>query len=141
MDKRLIIGDSLGAEVHSAAGIDLGSNNFLITDHPHPFVVVTAIVLLLLVIYYLYVGFIKSSFTGDWACIEREYGKISIDHNTVVDHCVAKIRGMCPRTFHGHVAGNSIYLKVGDEMIAGVVHDNQIYWNNGETWKRVNAMI
>lgn len=99
-------------------------------DHPHPVILCVIVIVLMIVIYYIYVAFIKVCFNGKWISNNENRGFISLKHNKWNDSVIVD------DFIKGYVKGNAIYLHVNNKISLGILYDNNIYWLNGDVWKR-----
>lgn len=105
-------------------------------DHPHPLFLLAIGIIVILVLYLMYLSFVKSNLSGSWYNTDlntksgRSGNRIKISHNvwndtfTINDNLV------------GTVVGNALYIK-SPALTMGIVNKKKIYWlNTGEIWHR-----
>ncbi len=106
-------------------------------EHPNPTLILSFVVILLLIIYYIYISFVKNSFSGIWISDNDQIFKIY--HNKWSDNINIMqmyIDGSNDIYYaNGYVLGNAIYLLEFDSISMGVIYNNKIYWaNSNEVW-------
>ncbi len=96
-------------------------------DNPHPVLITVIAFVLVMLIYYIYVVFIKVNFGGKWFIEEKEQKSVIIHHNLWSDGVTIDNIGT------GYIKGGAIYVSNGK---MGVLYNNNIYWTDKTVWKR-----
>ncbi len=96
------------------------------SENPNPVTLVLIIVAIVLVMWAVYIGFIKKSPAGVW--YDAEDNKHTIMHD--------KWRGviLVDNQYSGAVNGHLVLLTKDDEVHTGLWLGNQIQWTDGSSW-------
>lgn len=96
-------------------------------QNPSPLLLFVFFTILLIFMYYIYVGVIKECFNGRWYSSTGDI--YVIKHNRWSDN--VSVGGI-----KGYVSGGGIYLFDGNIMYTGALKNNNIYWIGGDIWRR-----
>lgn len=112
-------------------------------SNPNPVVIMTICITVFVIIYAIYVIFIKINFGGKWVIGGRS---VEIIHNKWFDtiHLDIPADHIKPSntTINGWVSGNAIFLQTdAREPIKGILFDDTITWNDRSTWIRPKTVV
>lgn len=106
-------------------------------EHPHPLLLTSIILIIIMLIYFLYITMIKRDFSGEWY---SDGYMATVTHCRWTDRLVIDIG---QDQFDGQVIGNAIYMISADsnDILKGVYYDKKIYWTFGSgalgnVWQR-----
>jgi hypothetical protein len=111
------------------------------TDNPHPALILVICLTTILVIYIIYVLFIKTTFAGHWY---TNNGKIKLNHNKFTDTVSISMfikpasTKFSYKNGTGYVNGGAIYI----DDNKGIMVDHKIHWvNSSDVWSRKSFIV
>jgi hypothetical protein len=99
------------------------------SENPHPFVMLSIVIVVIMVMYCIYVNVIKPHIGGKW--IDDDDVSRTIVHNKWTDVVYADSK------YRGVFKGNLLLMQIDDKMHMGIYINNQIRWMNGDIWYSV----
>ncbi len=97
-------------------------------DNPDPDKLVVIVAVMFIVIYYIYIAFIKTSLSGQWYDGRNTY---IIEHNAWTDDLrFSDLEGSWSARsgVAGHASGGAVYMYINERWLAGVYSDDVISW-------------
>jgi len=109
-------------------------------EHPNPLIVISYIVIVICIMYYTYILFVKKSLTGEWYDYSKE--RIDILHNKWNDVLVITYKNS-NKVIYGKVCGKGVKINFnGDKTRLGVFHEEKIYWaGSDDVWKQFKYLV
>lgn len=99
------------------------------SENPHPFTILLIIFVVVVLIYFMYIEFIKKSISGRW--VDEKNIEYVIIHNKYGDN----LNFIMPNDIkQGYLKGYIVILYNGKTMQTGVNIKNTIEWTDGTRW-------
>jgi hypothetical protein len=96
------------------------------TENPTPFMTLFIILIIVTVMYFIYINFIKKTITGIW--LDENDKTHNILHNKWKDTIIID------RKYHGLCKGHIVIVYMDDKIQMGIWAADNIKWTDGSTW-------
>lgn len=96
------------------------------SENPNPIILVLIIIGVMMVMGAVYIMYVKKSISGIWH--DAEGNSHVILHNKWINTIVVD------DTYNGTTAGHLVVINKNEEILTGLLVNNQIQWGDGSSW-------